>query len=499
MNMRPSQENAVAITRVSSKRQEEEGYSLPAQKRFLESYAINQGLVLLRTFEIAESASKAVQRKIFKEAMKFIEEQNTKHLVVEKVDRHVRNLQDAVATHDWLTADEDRRLHFVKDSLVMHKNSKSQEWLNWGIRVVMAKNYIDNLREEAMKGWSEKLAQGWMPSPPPIGYMNATRNGKKIHVPDPKTKKHVVDAFMKYLEPGENLDSTTAFMEKMGLRTRSGHPFARSKVQKMLCNTYYIGTIHFNGKDYPGAQELFLPKRLFAQVQAKLHRGRPRHYGQHNSPLKGLIRCNDCGSVVTWQHQKGRYYGVCRRLTEACKQSKMLREDEIEAMIMEQLEKLVCPSPEVIDWLVSEMQNRQQERIEERERQLEALQSQLKRLIRMEETLYDDKLSGEITKERYEVKHEEITEQREDTESQINQLDNSLSQLLELRLTMLELSQKAASIYAKKSAEQKRLIISKLFSKLSLQAGSLSVKYSKFAEIIAEKVQKTTNLMEGQI
>lgn len=493
-------ENAVSIARVSSKRQEDEGYSLPAQKRLLKSYINSQGLIMLQNFEIAESASKSVQRKIFKEAMKFIEDNNVKHLVVEKVDRHVRNLQDAVETHDWLMADEEKRVHFVKDSLVMHKNSRSQEWLNWGIRVVMAKNYIDNLREEAMKGWSEKLAQGWMPAPPPLGYMNSVQNGKKIHIPNPETKKLVVNVFKKYLEPDENLDSTTAYMAKIGLRTREGHPFVRSKVQKLLDNTYYIGVIRFNGKEYPGAQELFLPKRLFEQVQAKLHRGKARHsYNIHNSPLKGLIRCDDCGSIVTWQRQKNKYYGVCRRLTESCKQGKMLREDKIEEIILVELRKLVCPSPELIDWVASEMQNRQQERIQEREQQLDALQAQLRRLQKMEETLYDDKLSGEITKERYEAKHVEISKQQDDIEDQIAKLDGSIRQRLELRLSILELSQKAATIYANKSPEQKRLIISKLFTKLSLNAGSISVKYSKFAEMIAEKVQITTNLMEGQI
>lgn len=494
-----SKPNAVIMARVSSKRQEDEGYSLPAQKRLLKSYAIGQGLVPLRTFEIAESASKAVQRKIFKDAMRFISQNNIKHLIVEKVDRHVRNLQDAVDTHDWLMADEEKRVHFVKDSLIMHKNSRSQEWLNWGIRVVMAKNYIDNLREEAMKGWAEKLAQGWLPAPPPLGYMNAVQNGKKIHVPDPETKKLVVDVFKKYIEPDENLDTTTAYMAKLGLRTRTGHPYVRGRVQKLLTNTYYIGINHFDGKDYPGSQELFLPKQLFEQVQSKLHRRRPHRYSKHNSPLKGLIRCEDCGSIVTWQQQKGKYYGVCRRLTEACKQNKMLREDKIEEIIIAELKRLVCPSPEIIDWVVDEMQNRQHERVEEYEQQLETLQAQLKRLRRMEETLYDDKLSGEITKERYEVKHAEILKNQEDTEDQINKLDSTLGERLELRLAILELSQKAASIYTNKSPEQKRLLISKLFAKLSLQGGSLSVKYTKFIEIVAEKVQKTANLMEGQI
>ena len=175
---------AVIIARVSSKRQEDEGYSLPAQKRLLTSYAVDKGLKPLKSYEIAESASKNEQRRIFKEAMKFIEDNDVKHLIVEKVDRHVRNLHDAVETNDWLMADEAKRVHFVKDSLVMHKNSRSQEWLNWGIRVVMAKNYIDNLREEAMKGWAEKLAQGWLPGVPIHRYGRA-RNGAHGH-PNPQ-------------------------------------------------------------------------------------------------------------------------------------------------------------------------------------------------------------------------------------------------------------------------------------------------------------------------
>jgi len=148
---------AVILARVSSKSQEDEGYSLDSQVKLLENYCDGKGLIAMEIFKITESASKSMQRNVFKKALAYIEEHDIKHLVIEKVDRHVRNLHDAVETHDWLISDENKQVHFVKDSLVLHKNSRSQEWLNWGIRVVMAKNYIDNLREEAMKGWAEKL------------------------------------------------------------------------------------------------------------------------------------------------------------------------------------------------------------------------------------------------------------------------------------------------------------------------------------------------------
>ena len=45
----------------------------------------------------------------------------------------------------------------------------------------MAKNYIDNLSEEARKGQIEKAEQGIWPSKAPLGYLNVTgSDGKKI-------------------------------------------------------------------------------------------------------------------------------------------------------------------------------------------------------------------------------------------------------------------------------------------------------------------------------
>ncbi len=488
---------AVILARVSSRAQEDEGYSLDSQVKLLQTYCVNKGFSAERIFKIAESASKSTQRKTFKDAMAFIEQHDIKHLIIEKVDRHVRNLQDAVGTHDWLTADEERHVHFVKDSLIMHKNSRSQEWLNWGIRVVMAKNYIDNLREEAMKGWAEKLAQGWLPAVPPAGYMTITQNGKHIHVPNPKTADAVRKAFKFYLNHGESLTTTSNYLAAMGVVTRQGKPLAKSQLHRTLSNPFYIGINRFDGKDYPGAQETFITKQLFKRVQEKLHGGRSQVYRKHLSPLQGVIRCEDCNSVVTWQLQKGRYYGVCRRLTAACKQNRMLREDRVEELIVNELKRLVSPSTEIIDWVAQAMREQYADRIEEREHHMSTLRGQLKRITVMDETLYDDKLSGEISKERYQEKHELFMQQKADVESQLASIDESLGTRLEQRLVVLELSQKAAELYAKKTPAQKRLIISKLFEKLTLKGGVISVKYSKFAGVIAQNVQQTTKLLEG--
>jgi DNA invertase Pin-like site-specific DNA recombinase len=55
-----------------------------------------------------------------------------------------------------------------------------------GIKVLMAKNYIDNLSEEARKGMQEKAEQGIWPTKTPLGYRNVGGpDGKRIIATDP--------------------------------------------------------------------------------------------------------------------------------------------------------------------------------------------------------------------------------------------------------------------------------------------------------------------------
>mgnify|MGYP001480319109 CR=1 FL=1 len=171
---------SIILARVSTKDQEVTGYSLPAQERVLQEYALRHGFIVAKVFSISESASKHSQRKTFNEMMAYAEKQKIKIIICEKVDRLTRNFTDVVTIDTWLEADEERHIHLVKDSLVLHKNARSQEKLNWGIRVVMAKNYIDNLKEEVKKGYDERLRQGGYPgSRPPIGYKSVGEKGRK--------------------------------------------------------------------------------------------------------------------------------------------------------------------------------------------------------------------------------------------------------------------------------------------------------------------------------
>ena len=285
----------------------------------------------------------------------------------------------------------------------------------------------------------------------------------------------------------------------MGIRTRKGHPDVKSKVQKILSNPFCIGINRFNGKDYPGVQTPIISKELFEQVQSKMHRDRPRCHEKHYCALKGIIRCTDCSTMVTWQLQKDRYYGACRRDSDGCKQGKLLREDAVEDMLVDMLQKLVCPSPEIIDWVADAMRSQYRKSIEKREKLVATIQSRIDLIKRMEEILYDDKISDEISAERYAAKKAGLQKQLATLEAEYERLESDQTGQLEQRVFLLKLTQNAAKIYPTRTPEQKRLLISKLFSSMTYTKYGVSVTYTKFAEAIAKRAIKTQALLGGKI
>jgi DNA invertase Pin-like site-specific DNA recombinase len=487
--------SAVILARVSSKSQEDEGYSLESQVKFLTQYSEANNFNVKKIFSFTETASKEQDRKVFHEIVEYLYKEKIYHLAVEKTDRLTRNLKDAVLIDDWLHSDEERILHAVKESLRVSKNARSEVKFMWSIHLAVAKKYADNLREEAMKGWAEKLAQGWLPGSPPPGYMTVNLSGKKIHVPDPEQAPLMRRVFRKYLEPNETIMSIVDEMGRLGFKTRNNKPYGKTQVQRILNNPFYMGVIKFDGKEYPGAHEPIISKATFNRAQAKMHRNRPIKFILHNRPLKNMIRCEDCGTIVTWQLQKGRYYGICKRRSPSCKYTKMLREEDVEKQIMDLLKNLVNPSQEVIDWFIENVKDKYKYSNIEREKTLVAIKSQLTRIDRMLDQLYDDKLSGDISKEKYESKRNELTIQKKALEDQEKRAGETTEKQLHNRITLLKLSQKASEIYDSRTPDQKRLILSKLFKNISLKGGSISVEYTNFTYAIAQNVFKTKQIL----
>jgi hypothetical protein len=106
----PARKQAVIYARVSSKEQEKEGFSIPAQLKLLKEYAAANGFAMAQEYVDVETA-KQMGRAAFGEMVAYLKAHpSVRVMLVEKTDRLYRNLKD------WVTVDElDVEMHFPKE------------------------------------------------------------------------------------------------------------------------------------------------------------------------------------------------------------------------------------------------------------------------------------------------------------------------------------------------------------------------------------------------
>lgn len=140
-------------------------------------------------------------------------------------------------------------------------------------------------------------------------------------------------------------------MYKQGLRSKHGNKVGHNTIHKILSDSFYIGLITWNGKEYQGKQERIINEEMFYEVQRKLKRKiKGKQFKTHSHMFKGLIRCAKCGCLITWETQKGHHYGRCKNY-KSCNQKGYIREDRLENTIFKSLGKIKPNSQKVLDWV----------------------------------------------------------------------------------------------------------------------------------------------------
>ena len=140
---------AVMYVRVSSKEQADQGFSPEAQRLCLYNFARSNGYDVVREFEESETA-KTSGRKEFAAMIAYVKERKIENILVEKTDRLHRNFTDYVAIEE-LTEKFGVTVYFVKEGGSIGKSSRSSDKTMYGIKTVMAKGFIDNLKEEVIE------------------------------------------------------------------------------------------------------------------------------------------------------------------------------------------------------------------------------------------------------------------------------------------------------------------------------------------------------------
>ncbi|MDQ6793940.1 MAG: recombinase family protein [Chloroflexota bacterium] len=370
---------------MSSTEQERDGFSIPAQLRALHEYAKKQHFKIVREFIEAETAKRA-GRPEFKEMLAFLEASDSvKTVLVEKTDRLYRNFRD------YVTVDElDLEIHLVKENEILGQDSKSHQKFIHGIKVLMAKNFIDNLSEETKKGMAEKVRAGGFPHRAPAGYLN-DRLTRTIVV-DPVRGPYIRRLFELYAAGRDSLAALQDRADQDGMLP-SG---SASRVEYILKNPFYVGQVRWAGELHSGSQEPLVSRELFDQVQRRVRDG-GRRLGKSKKKefaFAGLLRCADCGHALTPMLIKRRYiYYRCANY-RGCP-TPYYREEDLAAGFNGILGRLVIPDA-VADWVVAHMTRELQTAADEAAAKVERLDHDLAAVARRLSQAYADHLDGKI-------------------------------------------------------------------------------------------------------
>ncbi len=340
----------VLYARVSSKDQEREGYSIPAQERSLRDYALERGLVIVEEFVDVETAKRS-GRTAFTAMLEYLKKHpaTCRTILVEKTDRLYRNLKD------WMTLDDlGTTIYLVKEGRVIGPGSRSSDHLAHGINVLMARNYILNLGEETRKGMLEKARAGIYPSFAPVGYRNVDgADGKRRIVSDPDAAPVITELFERFSTGNYSLNGKTLVKElnAEGCKLRC-RKLCSSGVHQILRKRLYTGDFDWNGTTYDGTHEPLVTREVWQRVQGLLDAravNKTRKV-KHDFAYTGLVQRGHCGCLMVGELKKGKYvYFHCTGSRGKC-QEPYTRQEVLTREFANVLQELVIPQP-ILEWL----------------------------------------------------------------------------------------------------------------------------------------------------
>jgi len=476
---------AVLYARVSSKEQEKEGYSIPAQLKLLKDYARKHNFKIIQEFLDVETAKRA-GRTNFNQMIEFLKSnKDIRILLCEKTDRLYRNFKDYVNLEEF-----DLAIHLVKENEVLSKESKSHQKFIHGIKVLMAKNYIDNLSEETKKGMLQKAHEGYYPSFAPLGYFNVEKNinGRKIKaISIDKSRSYIIQKmFELYANRNHSLQQITEFVNQEGLRSRKGYKIHKSTTHKILRDPIYYGDFIWKGELCKGNHQPIISKELFDQVQERLDNyNRPKQTKKHKFAFTGLLTCGMCGCAITSEIKKERYiYYHCTSYKGKCG-NKPIREEKLIQKLGELVSKIQIDN-KILDWVREALKFSHQDEKEYHNHQGKLLREQYDKLQRRIDKIYIDKLDEIVTDEFYQKMTNQWKGEQEKILEQIEKHRKANVNYFEQGIKILELSQKLYPTYLKRNNEGKREILNILLSNCTLNAGNLCPTYRRPFDLLAK-------------
>jgi site-specific DNA recombinase len=457
---------AVILARVSTTKQEKEGLSLKEiQLPVLRDYAHDKGLVVGKEFVFSESAGHKIRKK-FDEMVEYVKTNNDiKTVIAYRVDRITRNFRDAVLI-DELRLNHDKEIHFVYDRLVISKDTIGRDIQDWDLKVFLAKQYLNRLKEDATNSASYMLRNGLLPGKAPYGYKNVALEDKKKWVVTEPFEAKVVEKMYEWY--GSGCFSMLEVRRK--LKEDFDIDFSKGFIDFILKQPFYCGSMLYGGKEYPHNYERVISKELYDKVQQVKAGYNKKHFKFAGLPYlyRGLIRCADCGCMITPEKKKGKYvYYHCTEYNGK-HGAEWLREEELTKQFAQLYKSLQIPK-DVIEEITATLRKSHKDKTQFHHTLLDGYQKEYQKYEARIEKMYEDKLDGSITESYYNKKREGFRAKQKDISDKISRLGFADEEYYLTSEYLLQLANRAYDLFMSSEAVERRQLLKLTLQNLKLE------------------------------
>lgn len=197
------------------------------------------------------------------------------------------------------------------------------------MQMLFARQELKKITKRLRAGLARTVEDGYHVGEPPYGYRRKYIDKKptlEIYEDEAKIIRMMFDMYVNQHIGSHTIAET---LNTMGVKPRKGVAFSRNTVRFILANPIYIGKIIFNKrkkikKKLPtdkfktelnpedkwivvdGVHEPIIDNETFERAQLiRKERSHPPSYtGEIKNPLAGLVRCANCGQLMTRQTSK---------------------------------------------------------------------------------------------------------------------------------------------------------------------------------------------------
>lgn len=471
---------SIAIyARKSTESEDRQILSIDSQVKELKEHAVREGLEVSRIFFESKSA-KAPGRPVFNELFKSVQEGRIDGVLCWKLDRLARNPVDGGAV---IWAMEERKLAAIytpQRSFTNTSNDKFWMQLEFG----MAKKYVDDLSDNVKRGLRAKLAAGWMPGMPPLGYLN-DRNERTI-IKDPERFSLVRRMWDLMLTSNYTPPQVLAIATRQwGLLTRAfrrigGRPLARSAVYALFRNPFYYGAVVRRGEFFHGRHPPMVRKAEFDRVQRLLNSMSNPRPQKRTFAYTGLIRCGECGASVTAERKVNRqgheyvYYHCTKRKSGTTCSQGVVQVQDLERQITAFLNSVTIPHP-IAEWARNRVAEHQNEDQEQERAALESLKHRLAGCERELKELVNLRLRSLLTDEEYVTKKRELESEKCDVRESLQHSHGKSADATHAASDIFRFAETALELFTNGPQEVKRAIVQFTGSNLSLRDRILTI------------------------